>query len=389
MDKEDLKKAAFILAVDELGVRLAYERYCSGGGTMPKQELAKCENRLAADRQQADRCRAQLLDLREKSYWWDIPFDIRNPFPQFPGTFFFRNGVYSEQDDFDLGIGLELERVQEQLHVSAVLNSYMILSDYVTLYADKKMLRGNLSQPVKSRILLCCEAEKRFSCETVIYTPHNSLAEQQTTLRQLKMEQQTALQQFESEWDFREKLRHWSFYTNDERWFMGVMSEDDHFSEELWRDYARNEKRAKFQEQEARIRYQMQQTYQQETQAALKQAQAKFGNVLRLMRCGKVFYIDNRLAVILILKRPEPVYEVRHQGNISPYAIHGRINGYQQIMNCIPDPISLVSYIMNQYGGLMKPYSILSHRPRGASDELWRFWAETRFSYELARERNR
>ena len=83
---------------------------------------------------------------------------------------------------------------------------------------------------------------------------------------------------------------------------------------------------------------------------------------------------------IVIAKGPVMVFRVRHRGEISPYDIFGDVSEMRETEYQIPDPGSLLPFIAAEYSGKMKPYSVLSTRPKNASDKLWRYWAELRFA---------
>ena len=121
---------------------------------------------------------------------------------------------------------------------------------------------------------------------------------------------------------------------------------------------------------------------------AFYRAQARLTQniVMYLMRCGYAFYLDDDLVGIVIAKGPAMVYQIRHQGGISPYDIFGNVLKMRETEYQLPDLGRLLPFIVSEYGKKMKPYSVLSARPKNASDELWRYWAELRFAELLASE---
>ena len=109
-EKEELKQAAFSLGMTELRGRLLYDRYRRGMEGASEENL----ERIAAEREEecrrVNQIRQSVPGIEGKSYWWDLPYEIKNPPGRFAGTFAMPDGIYSEQDDFSAACGVTLTR---------------------------------------------------------------------------------------------------------------------------------------------------------------------------------------------------------------------------------------------------------------------------------------
>lgn len=158
-DKSELKQAAFELAMNELRGRLLYEDYVEKNGKVFREQVSAFATRIAEERKSVDEVRRNVPELAGKSYWWDVPYDITKPVEEFPGTFAFSEGIYTEQDDFEETYGLMLARAKQCDTAHDVFNIYLTFSDYVTLYADRKALKVNPAAKVQRKAIYCAEEE--------------------------------------------------------------------------------------------------------------------------------------------------------------------------------------------------------------------------------------
>ena len=92
-------------------------------------------------------------------------------------------------------------------------------------------------------------------------------------------------------------------------------------------------------------------------------------------------YLKEYLVGIVIINRPEMFWQLRHQGDLSPYNIYGGMDEAKKLGCETPDPAPLMEFILREYGARLKPYSVLASCPKNASDEIWRCWAEKRFAF--------
>ena len=100
-----------------------------------------------------------------------------------------------------------------------------------------------------------------------------------------------------------------------------------------------------------------------------------------MIRCGYAIYLKEYLVGIVIINRPEMFWQLRHQGDLSPYNIYGGMDEAKKLGCETPDPAPLMEFILREYGARLKPYSVLASCPKNASDEIWRCWAEKRFAF--------
>jgi hypothetical protein len=274
----------------------------------------------------------------------------------------------------------------------------------MTLYVNRKELKKHLTDWIDAKYIL--------NCETDILGEIGNLKEysgvRPGTVEYLRMEQQIhrdmsqirsvsnmledELASHEERWDAREMIRHGSIFNNQDRYMQGKMSADDYYREELWRDYEQSQLKNKAYEEESRLRHRIEQE-----QGRMRQARAAYakaiaensirlvnrGNTLRFMNCGKVFYYKDEIMAITINTNTHPIYEAKYLGTLQIDRLEGKISGSRTIMNKVPAPVPLMEFILEQYGPKLKPYNVLSARPSGASDAMWRLWAEKRFIYEL------
>ena len=52
-------------------------------------------------------------------------------------------------------------------------------------------------------------------------------------------------------------------------------------------------------------------------------ARQQLGFLLKMIRCGYAIYLKEYLVGIVIINRPEMFWQLRHQGDLSPYNIYG------------------------------------------------------------------
>lgn len=402
-DKEELKQAAFSLAMTELRGRLLYDRFRRGLEGATEENLQKIAAEREEECRRVNQIRQSVPGIEGKSYWWDLPYDIKNPPGQFSGSFAMPQGVYSEQDDFSDCCGAEMVRNSHRYLVTDVLASYFSYSDYVVLYADRKRMKAQLTSPVEMKAIICAQEEQPAG-QTMEQKepPPPFIAEQsydywylQKEIKSISEELPGKLEAFEQRRDNFERFVNGSIYTNQERWIRGEMSNDSYYSSELYRDLRRREIEEKSMSQIASMEWKLRQIKKKEREIDSARKRYDFYRVkaglsrdivMYLMRCGYAFYLDGNLVGIVIARGPGMVFRIRHRGNISPFDIFGEISEMRGTEYQIPDPGRVLSFIASAYAGEMKPYSILSTRPKNASDELWRYWAELRFAGLLASE---
>ena len=397
MTKAELKEKAFKLAMSELMARSAYEKALEND--QEKNRLKEYEKKVDVLTKEASDIRNQIPELADKTYWWDIPFDVRKIMDESKDTIAFPEGIYVEQDDFDTDAPLEVGKIVNRYRGGDVLSLFLsnVSDDKVILYANRKELKQRVMDWIDIKEIVAFDMYSNG--HSVFGLSRNSNYWQQSQLiREINSAEarlrgndaylQSELSEFDSQWDMRERFRHSSIWTNDERWFRGEMSNDDYLREGIWRDYANSQIANKRSEEAARIRYQI---HQKKRELAELQAQKvktiiasnDKGNILRFMRCGQVFYFEGEILAITMYKKPVAVYEGRYKEFEMPETIHGKITNCHVMLRRKPDPIPFMEFVLEQYGHLIKPYNVLASRPQGASDECWRAWAELRFTCQL------
>lgn len=201
------------------------------------------------------------------------------------------------------------------------------------------------------------------------------------------------MRRFDERNDTIERFLNWasdeSPFTDRQRWLMGQTSNNDYYTTELYRDYRKMEMREKAREEISRLECQMEHMCRQEAKARyeLQRARASAGRdmTLRFLRCGYAVYLREELVGIVIIARPERVYQIHHRGTVSPHDIFGRIGDCREIGRETPDPGPLIPFILQEFGSRMKPYSLLAPVPKTRRMD-WRYWAEARFAAQFLNE---
>lgn len=398
-DKNELKQAAFELAVAELRGRVIFDEYRSGEKKITEVQLQQFREQAEKARAHVEAIRKEVPDIAGKSYWWDVPYDMTKPAGNFPDTFLLPDGIYTEQEDFEETDGFLMERGLQYDTTQTLFEFYLSNPNYVVLYADRKRLKANLGVPVQRNVILCAKEELPTHRQVGAYQGERPYDVTKTwEYQHLKSEAASIagrlpgeLQEYE-EWHdnaerFMNALFDNSIFTNKERWLMGEMDSDSYYTSEMYRDLRRMEKQEKAQEKISQMEWQMKQMRERAARVQaqyqkyeLERAKAKLdkGVTLRFMRCGYAFYLENALAALVLINRTESVFKVHHSGTISPYDIFGRIGDCREVLREVPNPAPFVAFALEQYGSRIKPYSPLALRPKNASDELWRYWAERR-----------
>ena len=252
MIKKELEALAEQLATAELvcrgmfltarNARKAFEEYHPSSIFEGKQERRRLEaayldaqaryDQAAAQvkslTEQADRLKAQSPELSEKRYWWDVPFSCEDP--DEADTYCFDNGIYLEADQ----LRSRLDGAFSVLYQNAEKISYPKLSErltdsrYLPLFLDKKKLRLHINSDMEIRYLYnVMSVSGRYEVVSYMNPNENPAAaiwrsyQAQTQAR--RGEYDEYLEEHKEVWDRRERFRHLSFYTNEERWLMGQM----------------------------------------------------------------------------------------------------------------------------------------------------------------------
>ena len=391
MRKEDLKRTVFGLATDELCGRLLFERFSNGDPEVTENSLNLQQQRIDASAEKARLVRAQIPELSQKAYWWDDPFDIRKPSTEFPGTLSLALGIYSEQDDFEYW-GATMKRITNWAKGSDVLTYHVRSQDgtYAPLYVNRKGLKQHLTDDLQIKEILVGEIDfpnrmsERKSYRGVVPGgfEYNQMV---SNLNFVNSQLPGSLAAHEEKWDNRERFRHLSFYTNEERWFRYEMSNDDYYQESLWRDLERQDIIDKARARQAELQYKIQRARAEYARNVMENAQRQKtkGPLLRFMRCGRVFYYGDEVMAITIRLYPEALFEAHYSGTVSLLDIHGYIDGCREAAACVPDPLPLMDFILETYAPSLPRFNLLGTRPAGTPERLWRCWCEKRFAWDV------
>lgn len=406
MDKSDLKKAAFELALAEVCARAAYEMYKEKAPGYDLKEIKKQEAYVSSLKEQVQMIQSQIPELSEKSYFWSTPFDLSKSVPEISNTFMLARGIYTEQDEVENYGGFELRQKPHRLCGGDVLRLYLTgwENSRMILYMNRKELKKHLTDWIDIKDILSCETDvlgelgnlKAYSGVGIGSVEYRRMERQiQSDMDQICSMGNILSEELtshEENWDVREMIRHGSVFHNQDRYMMGKMNSDAYYREALWRDYEETQIKNKAYMEESRLRHRI-----EENQRRMRQIRATYaktiaensirmvdrGNTVRFMKCGQVFYYKDEIMAITVHTDARPIYEAKYRGVLQMDRLEGEISGSRVIMNKVPDPVAFMEFVLEQYGPRLKTYNVLSARPSGASDEMWRLWAEKRFLYEL------
>lgn len=390
MEKQDLKNAACALAAEECLARLMYDRFRQGAAGEISAALSEQAQRVAAAAKRADHIRAQIPELSQKQYWWDIPFDIQDPMTEFEDAFVLGQAEFTEQPDFDTVSSTKIVPTPRRMKGDETLSYYLSRSVDAILYLDRKGFKSHLSDQMEVKTIYMYETTETAHTESLPYHgvlpgswEYNRWARDLSTVSEGLTRD---LHRHEERWDTMERFVNQSFFTNRERFIMGQMDADDYFGWALIRENRAEEIERRAEEKRIALEGRMKEAQFawgrrqfHDSMAAMHDAQT-----LRLMPCGQVVYCGEQLMAVTLHTGKKPVYEIRHKGEISPFRIEGRVLSLQDILYRTPDPVPVMDFIIQKYTPLMKPWQALSARPKGASDQLWRVWTERRFAYEVS-----
>lgn len=401
-DKDRLKDAALALAVTELRGRLLHRRFQLSPAPGQLEALQALQQKHEAQRRALNDIRRSIPECEGKAYWWDIDYKAEKLPVPFADCLSMPQGIYSEQDDFEDHSGGFLTRAGRSITVMDALRQYFSMSDYIVLYADRKRMKANLNAPLSMRAILCCEESAAApEKDSANHRPMPQETDNSYEYRRLQREAAAIsdhlseqIAAFDRRNDSLERLLNAAAnrgpFTDQESWLMGMTDDDDYYTTALYREYRQNEMKEKARDEISRLEYQMQQMRKQAARAQEDRqhyelnrslARQREGFILKLIRCGYVFYLQQQFVGLVVIARPEMLFHLRHRGTLSPYDIYGSVLEAKTSGYVMPDPLPLMDFILQKYGVGLKPYSVLASRPKNASDEFWRCWAEKRFAF--------
>lgn len=398
--KEGLKEGALALAMTELQGRLLCRSWQLSQTPDQLEALQMLQQKHETQKNALNALRRSIPECEGKTYWWDIDYDVKEIPVPFEDCLSMPWGIYSVQDDFEESRGGFLTGARRSVTVMDALQQYFSMSDYIVLYADRKRMKANLNEPLSLRAILCCEEGAAVTEHTnVNYRPIPQETGSSSEYRRLQQKAAAVsrnlseqLSSFDKSNDSMERFLNAAtnrgLFTDRESWLMGETGDDDYYTTALYREYRQNEMKEKASDEISRLEYQMQQMRKQAARAQEERqhyelsrslAKQQEGFKLKVLRCGYVFYLQQELVGIVVIARPERMFLLRHCGTLTPYDIYGSALGTKPLEYVMQDPLPLMDFVLQKYGAYLKPYSVLASRPKNASDEFWRCWAEKRF----------
>lgn len=409
--KEILKQEAERLATLEMRFRLLEEeerRLSEGlaaakrGGKLPdgrnakeiKVQLGKVQDEAASLRRQvrlqAEKCcsvRSQIQEVKEQECWWDIPLEqVLKDGYTLPGGMFLESGLlYTELD----AAGYHMEQSKDTSNVVRLLEFYGEREKgFIPLYFSKKKFRACVGKPLKRRVIYNVSVVSgvyRFTAE-INHEANPAVRlweryrERESYLRGQMQEDVEAYNQKIDDW---ERIANLSFFTNEERFLMGQMDTQDYYSQNVWRELGVQDKKEKYLKQLEADRYHAERAVMEANKSytASWRAASEESDILRLMPVGEVVYGDGELLALLLYCGEQKVTEYQFQGNVNLDELEGVIVR-EKVLFC-KNSISpeLLTHLIYTYGSFLPAYQVLKPRPKRCPDEVWRAWAELRWSY--------
>ena len=388
MEKKDLRKAALQLAGEELSVRLMCDKELRSTGKISESTLVNGQRRVSEAAAKANKVRRLIPELCEKKYWWDIPFDAAHPISEFPDTFSLSDGVFSEKDYISLEAG-KMKQKQTYYPGGTVININMSGVTDTVLYLNRQEMKKHLSDEIQVKNIVCSELisggrpreKKEYHGVIPGSWEYNQWAE---NLEFMKGELPEQVEEYNRKEDRFERFFHDSYYTNEERFMRGWMSAEDYYREETWRWLGEHDVIEKNREKQSHYRNMMETAHREYAQFVSEQIvnNHQAGSPeLFFIECGNVYYYEDQLLAVTIPNTARTVFEVKLTKPCSMVDMDGEYKQWNELMAVYIDPVPVIDYIIEKYSPEMKPYSVLNPRPRGASDQIWRVWAERRFAY--------
>ncbi len=228
MDKSDLKKAAFELALAEVCARAAYEMYKEKAPGYDLKEIKKQEAYVSSLKEQVQMIQSQIPELSEKSYFWSTPFDLSKSVPEISNTFMLARGIYTEQDEVENYGGFELRQKPHRLCGGDVLRLYLTgwENSRMILYMNRKELKKHLTDWIDIKDILSCETDvlgelgnlKAYSGVGIGSVEYRRMERQiQSDMDQICSMGNILSEELtshEENWDVREMIRHGSVFHN-------------------------------------------------------------------------------------------------------------------------------------------------------------------------------
>lgn len=410
-DRELLEKEAEQLATLEMEFRLVTEEQkrlekllvtarhgvTADGGRKVKDvkaglgrvqaEAASLRRQIQLQTEKCSSLRSGIQDVRDREYWWDIPLDseIKNGYA-LPGGIFLESGLLNTVID-EKGY-----RIEENTYTSNAVNLLDFYgkreSGFIPLYFSKKKFRACVGCPLKRKIIY----NVSFASGVYYFTaevnhevnPAVRLWEQyrrrEDDLRGQMQEEVAAYERRADQW---ERIANLSFFTNEERFLMGQMDNQDYYSQSLWRELGKQDKKEKYLKQLEADRYRAEQAVIEANRSytASWRAASEASDLLRIMPVGEVVYGNGELLALLVYCGEQKVTEYRLKGNVDLENLNAPITQEKVLFRKNSISPELLTHLICTYGSFLPVYQVLKARPKRCPDEVWRTWAELRWNY--------
>lgn len=354
-----------------------------------QKELSSLRGQIQAQTEKCKQIRAQIPEIQDKEYWWDVPpecgawdgFSI-------PGGFFMESGLLETEADE------KSYRMVQDTYTSAAVSLLDFYakreSSFIPLYFSKKKFRMMLNRPLKRRIIYNVSVSSgayHFASELNMQSSPAAAIRAQFAQREayLRGELEGEIDAYNQRMDDWERLAHLSFMTNEERWIIGAMDNEEYFHENVWRNWGEQEKREKVRRQLETERYHAEQAVaeaQRSWQASYK-ALSEDTDILRLMPAGEAVYGDGELLALIMYCGEQNVKEYRFAGKMDPETMEGALTNEEILFRKNPISMELLTHLSRTYGSFLPMYQALKTRPRNCPDAVWRAWAQLRWSWVL------
>lgn len=415
MDKKELEAVAEQLATSELvcrgmgliaeNTRKAYESYQPKSVFEGKKEKRRLEAvwqdacaqyerscaQVAELTKQLDSLRAQSEELATKRYWWDVPFRAEEA--DEPDAYSFSDGIYVETGKVKTALeGSSSVLRHEPVHINYTLLNMRLTDDRAfPLFLNKKQLRLHINDQMEIRHLYnVMSVSGRYEVVSYMNPQENPAAaiwrNYQAQTESRRAEYDEYLRGHEETWDMRERIRHGSLYTNEERWFAGRMSNEDYLRENLWREYPTWDKRDKMNNDLSNMRWRAEKARLEAQKSFVKSRKDAVyeTNLLRVMPVGECIYCADELMAILVYTQPQAVTEYDCDPAVEITELTGRYFTTRELFRKKPALIPLLRHIATVYADILPDYRVLKPCPKGCPDDLWRVWAEIRWARKIS-----
>lgn len=344
--------------------------------------------------------RAKLPECSSKKFWWDIPFKAVETTES--NTFHFEDGVYIEANNItDYAQPVSGSFNTHPTYIDCqLLNMRLCDNSLLPLYLSKKKIIAHINDSLEIRKLYnVISVTGNFEVVSQMNTSRSPAVAIWEDYKQYADERRSRLDSemadFNERWDWYERIRHNSFYTNDERYFQRTinsgyywggytrykMSDSQYFEEKIWREYNAGEVEHKaFKDiQSARIRAEDAQAEAYKHMIKYRKDAVYSSNILRVMPVGEVIYCGDELLAILCYTTEQEVTEFDAATDIKITDIKGKYYSKRTLLTKKPSLVPLMNHITAIYSCVLPKHGNMKACPKNCPEELWRTWSQIRW----------